>query len=212
MSAGFFNIAPVMARRFAGVALTAAIVAAGCRAPPPKDQYAHLRIGGGGSVPQQPAPTIDPTTFATHDDIFQIVAFWVPPVWLFESSRQPVGFKSRVYFMSAADRKGVFVSGPISVTISRLRRAGRRIEREQVHEWNLNSPQALGYRITKEGQLGLSYGFMLRWPDEVDVFGSQIEIVISYTRADGRVVRSSAKRLRVPVPDGYIRSANVDRG
>lgn len=208
MYAGFYNTAPSRPRRVAGVALAAAIVAAGCRAPQPKNPYADLRISAAASTPQQPAPTIDPTTFKTHDDIYQIVPLWVPPVWLEDPPGQAVGFKARVYFSSSSHKKAVFVSGPITVSMSRLvRRLGRGFDRHVVYEWKLDEREALGYRVTKEAIGGLSYGFMLRWPPEVDVYGKAIEIVFSYTRGDGRVVRSGPKRLLVPLPSGFAETA-----
>jgi len=179
-----------------GVALFALLVS-GCEAPGPTGESGPSGTQGGWlEALFSPSPA--------QDDVIAIRQFYNPLPWLRDADGRISGFYTRAYFVSARTNKGVFVRGPITVTLSRLRpRATGGYDRELVHEWTLDEEAARGFRVVKTSRLGDSYGFALQWPPEVDVMGRRVEIAFAYQRADGRVIRGVPRQLFVPVPPGF---------
>lgn len=166
-----------------------------CQPPPRNSGYAGTGIKG---VEVKPQKTIDAQTIPTQDDIYEVVHFWQQLPWLYEGNK-PVGFKVPTYFLSSQTRKGTYVSGPIFVSLFRFDRAkGPEFARQLAYRWELSPADAMPFRIAKQTLLGYGYGFMLKWPDELDVAGREIDVEISYQRGDGRTIKGSSKRLRVP--------------
>lgn len=146
---------------------------------------------------------IDPTRIAERDDIVRVVQFWPQTPWLFDSERV-IGFKATIYFIAGESMKGAFVPRNILVWINEVLPGPRgQDERKLVHMWEFDSAEAMGYRVNRRSVLGYYYGFPLRWPEELELEGKLIELQFGYERADTRVVLSSPKRLRVPVPQGF---------
>lgn len=154
--------------------------------------------------PAKPPPTIDASKISARDDIVRIHSMWGDYPWLTDSEQRPLGLKARVYFVDVETELGSFVTGTIGAEMYLLTRTreGRR-HRELLHEWRFDTDQAMGYRIRRKAVTGYSYGLVLPWPEHLDVVGRQIDMVFRYDRSDGRVIKSSPKRFRVPVPPGY---------
>jgi hypothetical protein len=172
--------------------LALTVVGAGCDAParrnPPR---------GAGDT------TIDPTKIETRDDIVQIIQYWPQMPWLQQGDRL-IGFKVTVYFVSGQTVKGAFVPGNILVWVYELIPvADGRHERKLAHMWEFDEAEALGFRVTRRGIAGYFYGFPLAWPRELALEGKQVEIQFGYERADKKLILSSARRFKVPMPIGY---------
>ncbi len=190
-----------LCRGSAAVWLLLGLAATGCQQPPRSNPPGPMWPSGPEARRQD--NTIDPTRIETRDDIVEIIAFWSPTPWLFDSDRV-IGFKVPVYFVSGQTEKGAFVSGDIFVWIYELKREPNgRYRRELAHMWQFTERESMGLRVTKRARMGYYYGFPLRWPDELMLEGKLIEIQFGYQRHDGSVVLSSARRLKVPVPMGF---------
>lgn len=177
--------------------LALALAVAGCQ--PAQRNTVSFRMGA-DNAPAKPVPAIDAAKIAVRDDIVEIIQFWQPVPWLFDAST-PVGFKVRVYAVSAANGKGAFGSGAFEATMHVIERDDKnQLTRRLVHRWTFDQHEAVGFRITKVAAGGYSYGFMLNWPKEADVCGKHVEINFSYQRGDGRVVKGSPLRRRIPAP------------
>jgi hypothetical protein len=133
------------------------------------------------------------------DDIVAIRSYYDQLPWLKDADKRTVGFRTRAYFVSGRTDKGVFVPGRISATMARLHvRPDGSMQREPIYQWDFDQAQAEGYRVRKSSILGSSYGLVLRWPDTVIVAGRRVEIAITYTRGDGRVVSAPPRQFDVP--------------
>lgn len=174
-----------------------------------KDPYQDIR--GPQAIEVRGAPEIDPTVVPTQDDIVQVMRFVRDPIFVWDADR-PSGVVMSVYLVSAESQKGVFGRGPIEVTIHELRHGRGGVERATVHTWRLTESDAMGFRVRKRSVLGYYYGLMLKWPKELDLSGREIELTISYTRGDGRVVSTAPIRRRVPVPFGAAPPSTALRG
>jgi hypothetical protein len=138
-----------------------------------------------------------------RDDVVTVYHFYRVPPWVYSPEGRVNGLLPRVYFVPAGDDKGFFVPGAIHATLHvRTRRPDGTYERTLVHEWRFDPKQAEGFRIVKRSTLGDSYGFVLRWPDELNLSGREIEIRFSYVRQDGRVIQGRPTPLPEPVPSG----------
>ena len=134
-----------------------------------------------------------------HDDVVTIYHFYRLEPWVKDEEGRIAGLEARVYFVPAGERKGAFVSGTIKATLCiRTPRPDGTYERTLVHEWTFDEAQAEGFRIVEPSRMGESYGFILRWPGEVNVAGRETEIRFSYVRKDGRVIIGRATPLMVP--------------
>ncbi len=180
-------------RSLASLVLPLTAFCAGCQTPPDT----------GRSRAEPRRGTIDATKVEVRDDVFQIVPYWVEPIWLQRRDRI-VGFKATVYFRSAESNLGTFVSGDIYVWVYELVPAetgGR--ERKLAHVWQFNQAEAMGYRVRKRSIQGYYYGFPLTWPADLALEGKWVEIELGYERADKSVILSESHQSRVPVPAGY---------
>ena len=155
-----------------------------------------------GQAPSgKPRPReIDPTRVRTRDDIVEIYQPWPQTPWLFDEFGRAVGFRVRTYFISGTTQKGAFVPGTIIIKLSQIRRLpGGKFQRIALHTWEFSERDAMGYRIRRVSLTGYSYGFVLRWPDELDLSGKTIEIAFYYRRTNGTIVRGLPRRFKVPV-------------
>lgn len=147
-----------------------------------------------------------------NDDIVAIRGFYNPLPWVRDADDRITGFCVRTYFISGRTDKGVFVPGPITAKISRLHpRLEGGYDRTLLHEWTFHEYDARTFRVQKPSIMGDSYGFVLRWPDELDVMGRTIEIVFSYRRSDGRVITGPTRQLKVLLPPGYPSPSDEER-
>ncbi|MGD8453042.1 MAG: hypothetical protein PVJ57_14585 [Phycisphaerae bacterium] len=147
---------------------------------------------------------IDVHRIKTHDDITAVYCFYARDPWLRDNDGIVIGFKSSVFFHSAATERGAFVPGKVLVWLYTVQRGSDgRYTRDFVHGWEMNEHDAMQWRVRYERKLGYQYGFPLRWPAGVDLVGKQVEIVFGYERLDQRVIEGTPRRFRVPVPIGY---------
>lgn len=175
----------------------------GCVTQPKEDPYAKVRLGGQGTSAPRPPP-IDPMQVPERDNIVRIFTIWGNVPWITDGDRFAIGVKARVYFVDSETERGAFVTGRIGAALYTVTPTpSGRSQRVLVHEWKLDRDQAAGYRIRRKAVTGYSYGLVLLWPEEVEVIGRQIEVVFTYERSDGTLIRSSRKRIRVPTPVGY---------
>ena len=144
------------------------------------------------------------TALGAADDVVAIRQFYNPLPWLRDADGRIMGMYTRVYLVSSRTAKGAFGSGPITVTTTRLRpRAEGGYDREPLHDWTFDEQAARGFRVVKTSKLGDSYGFVLRWPPDLDLMGRRIEVTFHYRRADGRMIDGPARQMWVPVPPGF---------
>ncbi|QOJ14949.1 MAG: hypothetical protein HRU75_09965 [Planctomycetia bacterium] len=174
-------------------------IAAGC-AEPAKDPYAG--VGRPPSVAVAPPAYIDVMAVPVRDDIVSVQCFWSAVPWIQDSATgKTVGFRVLTYFVSRDTEKGAFVSNPVVLSMSRIGMdAAGDFVREPLHEWTLDQVAATGFRVRKRAVGGYYYGFVLRWPPNVDPSGKRIEVQIGYRRADGVLVQSTPRGFDVPMP------------
>ncbi len=138
-----------------------------------------------------------------RDDIVTAYHYYRVPPWIFNEEGRVTGLAARVYFVPAGSNKGFFVPGTIKAALhQRTRRPDGTYERTLAHEWRFDQRQAEGFQVVKRSTLGDSYGFVLRWPQELDLSGREIEIRFSYVRLDGRLIQGRPTPLPEPVPSG----------
>lgn len=135
-----------------------------------------------------------------RDDIVAIHQFLPNPPWVRDDDGRASGLRPRVYFISAETGRGVFVPGPFAVDLVERVPTSDGYERILRHTWSFSHREALGFRITKSSAMGESYGLVLRWPDELELGGTEIQLLYRYQRGDGRVIERGGSRVRVPLP------------
>ncbi|MBK8914606.1 MAG: hypothetical protein IPM64_08430 [Phycisphaerales bacterium] len=185
-----------------GLCLTVAMLAsmAGGCAEAPKDPYAG--VGRPPSMAVSPPAYIDVMAVPVRDDVVSVQCFWSALPWIQESATgKTVGFRVLTYFVSRDTEKGAFVSNPVVLSMSRIGmdEQGNFI-REPLHEWTLDQVAATGFRVRKRAVGGYYYGFVVRWPPNVDPSGKRIEVQIGYRRSDGVLVQSTPRGFDVPMP------------
>ena len=144
--------------------------------------------------PQRPAGTSGPV-------IAKVVCFYLPPPACFlsfdtEGDPDPEGFQCTMYLLSRETGKGVHVEGTLRLKIFRVDRGpdGKKA-RTLVQE--LAVPTTELPRAKREAALGWAYAPRICWGN-IDVLGSEIELLFSYESPDGRLAKSETKVLRVP--------------
>ncbi|MFN0137882.1 MAG: hypothetical protein ACKVS9_17395 [Phycisphaerae bacterium] len=143
---------------------------------------------------------IDPTKIAERDDIVSINMFWQGWPWLSNAEDEVVGFRVPVYFVSGETGKGSFVATRILVWVSVVERGiDGRAKARPVHTWEFTREQAMGFRVRRLAVTGYHYGFMLAWPETLDLTGKEIEIEFGLERASGSMLTSGGRRFRVPL-------------
>ncbi|MGE0481019.1 MAG: hypothetical protein AB7Q17_11160 [Phycisphaerae bacterium] len=169
--------------------------------PQKPNPYANVRLGG-QAVPMASTPAIDPTKIELRDDIVQVVQFWPQSPWIKDGATgRVIGFRATVYFQSSETERGAFVPGPIYALLSQVKSDSRgRVQRIPLHQWELDESQAMSFRVRKEAVMGYAYSFILKWPEEIDVSGRQVELVFGYQRQDGAIVRGQPIVRRVDLP------------
>ncbi len=137
------------------------------------------------------------------NDIVAINQYTPTVPWVFDEEGRVVGMRARVYMVSASTSRGEFVPGTIEVELRRLlpRRDGT-FQRELLHTWTFPEPRARDYRIVSKSVMGNSYGLVLRWPEDLELIGEEVQLTYRYTRADGGVVTRHGSRFRVTGPRG----------
>lgn len=141
-------------------------------------------------------------------DIMAATSFFEQDPWLRDTDGRAIGIRARTYFTSRESNKGRFVPGDIEVVVNALSaRRGGALQREPLHSWRLDAEQAAPFRLRKRSLMGDSYGLVLRWPDDLDIYGRRVEFVIGYHRSDQRFVQSPSRQLVVPQPVVYAPSA-----
>lgn len=185
------------------LATAAATCLLGCQAQQPRATGPKPMLRGSGTAKPADENAIDPTAIETRDDIVRIVQFWPQAPWLFDNDRV-IGFKATIYFVAGETMKGAFVPRSILVWVYEAAPGSRRKDdRKLVYMWEFDPAEAMGYRVNRRSLMGYHYGFPLRWPEVLDLEDKLIEFQFGYERANKRVVLSSPKRFRVPVPHGY---------
>lgn len=151
-------------------------------------------FGSGGGVGTAPI----------KDDVAEIINYYPLLPWLHDADGRVCGLKVRTYFKSGKKEKGIFVTGPISITLNEVwREPDGRFSRKRIHDWTFSTAQADGFRIVKPAIGGDSYGFFLHWPEDLDVMGRTIEVVFYYQRSDGKFIVGRPWQRQVPLPPGF---------
>lgn len=133
----------------------------------------------------------------TREDIVSVQAMWSSVIWLHDADQRPVGFQAPVYFVSGETQRGAFVNGNITVTMSEVTSDSRGAAASTLrllHEWKLDSGTEKNFRIRRRAVGGYYYGLRLRWPENLQVYGKQVEIGIAYQRRDGAIVKAIPRR------------------
>lgn len=150
-----------------------------------------------GTAPNWFAPQTPP------DDVVRLAQYYSQQPWLRDPDKRITGLLVRVYLISSRTDKGVFAPGTVHVTLKTLAlRPDGTIERIPTYEWTFDSRQAAPFRVRKTSLLGDSYGFVLRWPEELNLMGRKIEVAFNYERTDGRIVKGPPRQVSVDVPPG----------
>ncbi len=106
------------------------------------------------------------------------------------------GFRVTVVLASRKTGKGIAEDGVIRVKMYRIDRTpGSKPVRVLLREWPVNNA---GLRTFKSPVFGEGYKLLFQWAKEDDVLGHDVQLVVSFERADGRVIRSQTKALKVP--------------
>jgi hypothetical protein len=194
-----------MAAAFAGSALAGCTHTVGHRpvagSAPSESRPVRLQWPWQGGRPAQS----DPERIAkapTISDIVRVLPFYDLAPWLTHpeaESFKPLGIRIRSLFLiSDKTQKGVFGDGTLRMVLYRIRREpGEPPIRQKVHEWSFDPEQAVPYRVAKETFLGYGYQFDLVWPEDLQLGGSELALVIEYLRSDGKVVRADPKYFKV---------------
>lgn len=166
-----------------------------------------------GSV--QAAPSKDPYRMSIQEveqapldpDIVQVHTHYnsiFPWLQFDPTDPRPQGFMiSALFLISSKTNKGTFGDGTITVKMYRVDRdAQRRETRTLVQTWDFNPQQALPYRATKRTIVGQGYQLRLRWREDLDLVNREIVVIVEFTRPDGKVIRSGAKSLLIPMKIG----------
>lgn len=110
--------------------------------------------------------------------------------------RDPEGVNITVYLIDGPSHKGVFGNGNLIVDMyAQEPAADGRTTRTLIKKWSFGPHDAP--RSRRPTMLGWGYGLRLDWRP-TEVMGKRIELIVSFERSDGRVVRSTTKHLRVP--------------
>ena len=172
---------------------------AGCESAP-KNESRPISTWRQGA-PQPAAELIDAGRVPSYDDIVGVHCLWPSWPWLRDGAGKAVGFRTPVYFFSGGREKGVFVDGTIRCWLNVLEpRPDGKWQRTPLHEWRFSKQEAMGFRVRKRVVGGHYYGFLLTWPDQLDLSGKMVEVQFGYDRKDGRTIRGGTVRWVVPRP------------
>lgn len=182
--------------------MLAALGASGCQGPQPASQGpgggSSGRLLGTGTTTGGRTSEIDASRIAARDDIVSISQFWQPVPWLYDADRGPVGFKVPVYFVSAQTERGAFVLGSVICNLYTVERGGEgQPQRVLRHTWRLDENEAMKFRVRKVTVMGHPYNFYLTWPEDLRLYGRDIEVQFAYERKDGRVISGTPRRFKV---------------
>ncbi|MCA9242328.1 MAG: hypothetical protein KDA32_00125 [Phycisphaerales bacterium] len=189
-----------------------ALVGAGCEAPPKGQVPSDVRILNTDSRPTVKPREVEPTRVPARDDIIEIIQYWPRDPWGLRDGRVRA-FRVATYFVSGKTEKGAFVDGVIRAHLYRLYADDKGDpQRELAHEWELPASEAMGFAVRKAAIGGYYYGFILSWPDDLNLGGDWVQIVFSYQRNDGREIESPPKLLRVPMDNATLPTNLPRRG
>ena len=148
-----------------------------------------------------PADVIENAPLAR--DVVAVLATYNIVPWLrFDlADPKPQGFKiSSLYLISTRTGKGVFGDGLITVRMFRIARDQSRQQRSTLmHTWEFTPAKATPYRSVRRTMIGYGYHLRLRWPEDCDVAGWEISVIVEFLRRDGKLISSDTKYLRVPL-------------
>lgn len=147
-------------------------------------------------APPPPKPVDDPNIIGVRKFVSQ-------EPWLSfnrEGLRKVEGLKATVYLESGTTGRGAFGDGTLRVTvysIEKLKDNSERLKRE--YRWDLEPAQTTPWRVKQPSRLGWAYGLRLKWGDEVQVAGKEVELSFQFVRRDGQIISAEPLRMRVPV-------------
>lgn len=143
-----------------------------------------------------------------NDRIVAIRHFYAQRPWFHDSDGKVIGFTVRTYFVSGETDKGVFVPGRITVTMNVLERSLEGgFDQTFAHRWTFSEREAASFRYVTDrvALLGDSYGFVLRWPPDLELMGRRIDVQFTYERTDGRIIAGPRRQFQVELPSGFPR-------
>jgi hypothetical protein len=133
------------------------------------------------------------------DRIRHVVCLFDSKPWLNldrAGDRDPEGLWYRVYLKTGEDR-GVLRDGRFDVSMYRIGRDAQGNEtRTLVADWHY--PTSAFDVIERGGVLGQGYILQFSWRKDMDLAGSEVEIVTVFTDEYGNTARSSTYALRIP--------------
>ena len=133
------------------------------------------------------------------DSVVRMLTIYRAKPWLsFDEAGDldPEGISISLYLIDGRTHKGVFGDGNLLVDLYTLDpRPDGGTDRVLGKHWTFGPHDAP--RGRQPTMLGWGYGLRLDWRPG-DYLGKSIEVAIAYERTDGRIVRSTTKRLRVP--------------
>ncbi len=110
----------------------------------------------------------------------------------------PGGLKLPIYLTASDSPLGVFGDGTLIVDLYRLDRTPDGDENPVlVKQWSFDTRQAHAYGFRERQRVGWGYQLRLNWGD-ADVLDSEIMVIISFQRFDGRVIRGKRMFFKVP--------------
>lgn len=171
------------ARWAMSLALTAALVVAGCRSA------GSARAGADSDG--RSAPRGKPV-------VRRVVCLYDQKPWLnldLAGDRDPEGVWFRV-FLDPGSGKGVHVDGTFHVEMFQITpKPEGGIDRTLVGDWHYLTKEIS--TIAKPGMLGEGYVLQLRFASK-RVAGSEVEVITRFEDRKGNSVRGGTKRLRIP--------------
>ncbi len=108
------------------------------------------------------------------------------------------GFRCTVVLASRKTRKGIAANGLIRARMYRLdRTASGKAVRTLVREWPILTE---GLHTFHSMVFGEGYKLQFCWDKDDDVLGRDVQIVMTFERPDGCIVRGQTKGWKVPPP------------
>lgn len=166
------------------------LVVAGCTGP------------GGGWGASQPASRPAADLGPLENNIIGLSCFYptVSPWIRTQDGSQIRGIVISGLYLQGPKGMGVFGNGTIKprLLVVNYEPSGKKVY-TPVKEWSYNVEQALLWRSKKPNAYGYGYRLHLTWDDtKLDLGGREVRMIVTFERADGRVVGPSRKDFRIP--------------
>ena len=178
----------------AWLVISAAVWLAGCGAKPGPDRARQDPAKDMNLSPDQVAQLLEP-------NVVGVAAMYdAQNAWLWTKNRVRVRGLRLTLFLFGSGNKSVFGDGVIRARLFAAQR-GRlgkvQWPEEPTQEWSFTVEEAIPFRGMRPKIYGWYYGLFLDWGDR-DLSDKEIRMIITFERADQRVISSDARDMRVP--------------